>query len=216
MKLLLTGAPRSGKSTLVRRLLEGFAGNAGGMMATELLGSDGRRCGFEVQVVWRPAGGALQVMERAVLAEAAADGAAAGPRVGRYILRPEALTLAVKALDAAMHEGGLVIIDEIGSLQLASPAFRDAVMRCLDGPCDLLATVAQTQDPFVGAMKGRPGVRVVEVTRQNREHLAAGLRAWVSGEHRISQACQARPGVCFRRQVLRRRIRLCGTRLPLA
>jgi nucleoside-triphosphatase len=203
MKLLLTGAPRSGKSTLVRRLVDRFPGNAGGMMVAELLGPEGRRCGFEVQVVWRSAGGGLRVVDRAVLAEAvleapAAQAAgrdrpvgspeadpAAQARTGRYALRPEALALAIQALDAAMHEGGLVIIDEVGPLQLTSPAFRDAVLRCLDGPGDLLATVAQSQDPFVALLKARPGVRVLEVTRQNRADLAEGLQAWVRGGHRI-------------------------------
>lgn len=188
MKLLLTGAPRCGKSTLVRRLVERFPGNAGGMMAAELLGPEGRRCGFELQVVWRSAGGELRVVDRAVLAEAAPDEMAEplpGARVGRYFVRPEALSLAVRALDGAMHEGGLVVIDEIGPLQLASPAFRDAVLRCLDGPGDLLATVAQSQDAFVELLKARPGVRVVEVTRQNRQHLAEGLETWIRGQHRI-------------------------------
>ncbi|HYF79929.1 MAG TPA: nucleoside-triphosphatase [Symbiobacteriaceae bacterium] len=182
MKLLLTGAPRSGKSTLVRRLVDGFPGNAGGMMVAELLGPDGRRCGFEVQVVWQSAGGGLRVVDRQVLAEAAP---APGARVGRYALRPEALTLAVQALDAAMHEGGLVIVDEVGPLQITSPAFRDAVLRCLDGPTSLLATVAQSEDPFLALLKARPGVRVMEVTRQNRGHLAEGLQPWLRGEHRI-------------------------------
>lgn len=185
MKLLLTGAPRSGKSTLVRRLVDGFPGNAGGMMVAELPGPDGRRCGFEVQVVWRSAGGELRVVDRAVLAQADLAEVPEGARFGRYIIRPEALAIAVRALDAAMHEGGLVIIDEVGPLQLTSHAFRDALLRCLDGPCGLLATVAQSQDPFVERLKARPGVRVVEVTRQNRQHLVEGLGTWIKGEHRI-------------------------------
>ncbi|HYF90824.1 MAG TPA: nucleoside-triphosphatase [Symbiobacteriaceae bacterium] len=180
MKLLLTGAPRSGKSTLVRRLVAAFAGNAGGIMVAELTGPGRRRRGFELQVVWRAAGGALAIAERAVLA---LDGMASPLRVGRYGVSEAALHLAVRALDSAMHEDGLVIIDEIGPLQIVSPAFCDAVLRCLDGPCDLLATVAQSQDPFVERLKARLGVRVLEVTRQNRQHLAEGLQPWVSGRY---------------------------------
>lgn len=182
MKLLLTGAPRSGKSTLVRRLVEAFPGNAGGMMVAEVLGPDRRRRGFELQVIWRSAGGGLQVMERKLLAHEDLQGEL---RVGRYGICREAMALAVKALDAAMHEGGLVVADEIGPLQLVDPAFQDAVLRCLDGPCDLLGTVAQSQEPFLEAVKARPGVRVMEVTRQNRQHLAAALPLWIGGQHRI-------------------------------
>lgn len=182
MKLLLTGAPRSGKSTLVRRLLEAFPGNAGGMMVSELLGPNGRRCGFELQGVWRPAGGPLGVAERTLLAH---EDLGSDLRLGRYAISEPALLLAVRVLDAAMHEGGLVVIDEIGPLQLVSPAFADAVLRCLDSSNDLLATLAQFEDPFVRKLKSRPGVRVVEVNRHNRQHLAEGLAAWVSGRHRI-------------------------------
>lgn len=182
MKLLLTGSPRSGKSTLLRRLLEAFPGNAGGVLVAELVGADGRRCGFELQAVWRPAGGLLQVVERRVLATLRPIFSI---QVGRYWVSEEAIALAVQAIDAAMHEGGLVIIDEIGPLQVASPAFQDAVLRCLDGAGHLLAVLGQAQDAFSELVRARPGVRVVEVTRQNRQHLAGGLQAWVTGEHRI-------------------------------
>lgn len=182
MKLLLAGAPRSGKSTLIRRLVDCFPGNAGGIMVTELLGPDRRRCGFEVQIVWRSAGGTLQIVERAVLA---LEGPGPGLKAGRYCVSPEALALTVKAIDAAMHEGGLVIIDEIGPLQLVSAEFQDAVLRCLDGPGHLLATLAQSQDPFLEKLRTRPGLRVVEVTRHNRQHLAEGLQAWLRWQHRM-------------------------------
>lgn len=180
MKLLLTGAPRTGKSTLLRRLAETYHGNAGGVIVAEVTGAGGRRCGFELQVVWSAPGARLQVLERVELA-AAADRPGA-PKVGRYAVNPGALALAVQALDGAMHEGGLVVIDEIGPLQALSPEFRDAVLRCLDGPCHLLGTLsAQSEDPFVMQVRARPGVRVLEVTRQNRFHLAEGLQAWLAG-----------------------------------
>jgi len=176
MKLLLTGPPRSGKSLLVRRLAEEYPGAAGGMLVAEICGADRRRCGFALQAVWCGPGQPLQVVERAVLAHVEES----FPwRAGRYRVNPAALHLAVRALDGAMHEGGLVIIDEIGPLQILSPEFRDAVLRSLVGPCPVLGTVAQGQDPFLDAVRAHPGVRLLEVNRVNRNHLAEGLKRWM-------------------------------------
>jgi nucleoside-triphosphatase len=179
VKLLLTGEARAGKSTLIRRLAEAFPGMAGGIMAAEVAGPDRKRCGFEAVAVWKAPGGRLRVVERAALA---AQDPAWSPRVGRYGVSEAGLALCVRAVDAAMHEGGLVIIDEIGPIQLLSAEFRDAVLRCLEGPCRLLAALSPAPDPFLEMMRRRTGVRVVEVTRSNRAHLAEGLAPWLCSE----------------------------------
>lgn len=176
MKVLLSGQPRVGKSKLVRRLAEEYPGNAGGVLAAEILGDNGRRCGFELHAVWSGPGVPLTVVERAVLAR---DDRWSPLRVGRYYVDAGAVEIAVRALDAAMHEGGLVLIDEIGPLQIAVPAFRDAVLRCLDSRGQLLGTIARAEDPFLEAVRHRPGVRLLDVTRQNSHHLADGLRNWL-------------------------------------
>ncbi|MFZ5824760.1 MAG: nucleoside-triphosphatase [Bacillota bacterium] len=175
MKLLLTGAPRSGKSSLIRKLAESSAG-AAGILTVERKGPEGRRVGFDLQAVLCRPGRPLQVLEQAPLARLAL---LSPLRVGRYGVEPAALDLAVQALDGAMHEGALVVIDEIGPIQICSPAFREAVDRCLDSRCSLLGALSTQEDPYLAAIRKRPGVRVLEVTRQNRAHLAEGLSAWL-------------------------------------
>lgn len=174
--MLLTGPPRAGKSRLLRQLAERYPGNAGGILVAELLGPDQRRCGFELQAVWSAPGGELQVVERAVLAR---QEPWTPCRVGRYWVDPEAVRLGVRALDAAMHEGGLLLIDEIGPLQTVWEPFRDAVLRALDGPGLLLGTISQAEEPFLREVRGRAGVRLLEVTRKNSLHLAEGLHRWL-------------------------------------
>ncbi|MFZ5817284.1 MAG: nucleoside-triphosphatase [Bacillota bacterium] len=175
MKLLLTGAPRSGKSSLIRRLAEASTG-AAGIITVERRGADHRRIGFDLLAVYCRPGRPLQVIQEAPLARLAHP---SGLRVGRYGVEPGALELAVHALDAAMHEGSLVLIDEIGPLQICSPAFREAVDRCLDSRCSLLGSLSTQEDPYLAAIRRRPGVRVLEVTPQNRAHLAEGLTGWL-------------------------------------
>ncbi len=176
MKVLLTGAPRSGKSTLVRRLVGRYPGAAGGFLTAEVLRDDGRRCGLELLAIWRAPGQPLTVVERAQLAGVSDPSPV---RVGRYGVSPAAVDLAVRALDAAMHEGALVVIDEIGPMQSRFEPFRDAVRRCLDSRNPMVATLAQGGDPFLDEVRSRPGARVVEVTRANRCYLPAGLLTWL-------------------------------------
>lgn len=175
MKLLLTGAPRSGKSRLIRTLAESSPG-AAGIITVERRGPDHRRVGFDLQVVLCRPGRPLQVVEQTPLARLAQPSPL---KVGRYRVEPAALDLAVQALDGAMHEGVLVVIDEIGPLQICSPAFREAVDRCLDSRCSMLGALSTQEDPYLAAIRKRPGVRVLEVTLQNRAHLAEGLSAWL-------------------------------------
>lgn len=176
MKLLLTGAPRTGKSTLARRLAECCPCNVGGFVATPVLGESGRRVGFEALAVWRGPGERLRVAERAILAR---EDLPSSLRVGRYGVDPAGLELCVRALDAAMHEGGMVLIDEIGPIQIVSDEFRDAVLRCLLSPGRVLGAISQAPDPFLDRIRTLPGVRVMEVTPANRRYLAQGLVHWV-------------------------------------
>lgn len=176
MKVLLTGMPRTGKSKLIRSLAESFPGNAGGILVAEICGQDGRRRGYELQVVWSGPGQPLTVVERMVLAHVDQWFPV---RVGRYRVNPQAIALAVKALDSAMHEGGLVVIDEIGPLQVHSPDYRDAVLRCLLNPGQLIGSISMAEDPFLQELRAHPTLRLVEVNRQNSRHLEDGLRRWL-------------------------------------
>ena len=52
-----------------------------------------------------------------------------------------------------------------------SLAFRDAVERLLDGPVPVLGTVGRGGGPFMGRVRQRADVQLVEVTTSNRDRL---------------------------------------------
>jgi nucleoside-triphosphatase THEP1 len=68
-----------------------------------------------------------------------------------------------------------VIVDELGKMELASEAFRDAVRRALDGRASLVGTVQLARHPFTDALKTMHGVRLMKVTRENRNRLPERL-----------------------------------------
>jgi nucleoside-triphosphatase len=177
-RLLLEGRPGIGKSTVARRLV-GLLRQVGVPVAgftTQELRGRGRREGFAVESV---AG------QRAVLAHVDLPGP---PRVSRYGVDLQAFErIALPALRPP-GAGGVVLVDELGRMELASAAFRDAVTGLLGRDVALVATVQAAPHRFTDALKQRPDVQVVPVTEANRdalpEQLATRLAAARPGRRR--------------------------------
>jgi len=166
-KILLEGWPGIGKTTVARRVADELAAvgvTVAGFTTREL--RKGRaRVGFEV--------GALNG-ERAVLAHVERSGQ---PRVGKYGVDVEAFErIALPAL-AAPPADVVVVIDELGKMELASDAFQSAVLRVFNEPVAVLATVHVARHPFTDELRRRPDVETLRVTAANREGLPGQLVA---------------------------------------
>lgn len=165
---LLTGRPGVGKTTCLRQVLELLEVPAGGFF-TEEIRERGKRMGF-----------ALLTLNgrRATLAH---TDRSRGPRVGKYRVNLDALErVGVPAISDAIRAGRLVVIDEIGKMELASPAFRQAVEEALQGPTTVLGTILAVSHPWADRIKAHATVQLIEVTLTNRESLPrrlAGLLA---------------------------------------
>lgn len=166
---LLTGRPGVGKTTCLRRTLV-LAGRPAGGFVTEEEREGGARVGFVLVTLDG---------RRATLARVGRHGP---PRVGRYGVDVAALeAVGVPAIRAAVRAGHLVVIDEIGKMELCSADFQAAVEEALAAPVVVLGTILRAPHPWADRVKARPGVEVIEVTLANREalpgQLAARLRA---------------------------------------
>lgn len=97
-------------------------------------------------------------------------------RIGKYGLDLSGLeAVGVKAIRASVRAQHLVVIDEIGPMELRSSIFRDAVSEVLDSNVPILATIVTRSLPFTDAIKKRPDVTVIEVRPDNREQLLSEL-----------------------------------------
>jgi nucleoside-triphosphatase len=162
-KILLEGRPGTGKTTLALSVAEAL--KAQGLtvsgFVTEEIRDSGRRTGFSVEAF----GG-----ERGVLAHTDRAG---GPRVGRYGI--DVATFERIALAALEDPADIVVIDEIGKMELLSIAFHAAVAEILDGDRSVLATVHAFRHPFTDALKARSDVEVVTIDRSRRAGMAAEI-----------------------------------------
>ena len=162
-KVLLTGRPGCGKTTLVKRVVNKLARPTGGFY-TEEIRERGQRVGFKIITL---------DSEETVFAHVDFK---TPERVGKYGLDLAALeTAGVKAVREAVHAKRLVVIDEIGPMEIRSALFRDAVNEALESGAPILATITARSLPFADAIKKRADVTLIEVRPGNREQLVSEL-----------------------------------------
>ncbi len=165
-RILLTGRPGCGKTTVIRRTLElvGLDDCAG--FITEEVRDGGRRIGFDVVTLDG---------RRGQLARAGAP----GPRVGRYGVDVDSFErLGVRSLeDADPNRARILVIDEIGKMELFSDRFVAVLRRVLGGDWPVIGSLMAGRNPIANSIRRRPDVQVVEVTSENRQGLPSELAA---------------------------------------
>jgi len=167
--ILLTGPPGCGKTTLIRRVIEELGLRAGGFY-TEEVRVGGVRRGFRIVCLDGPSGTLAAVDLQSPY------------RVGKYGVSLSGIdTIAVPAIYRALAGADVVVIDEIGKMELFSPRFQEAVVAALDSGKVVLGTIMLAPHPWADGIKGRPEVALIPLRRgawaEARERLLALLRA---------------------------------------
>lgn len=185
-KLLLEGRPGIGKTTVIRRLADELreAGVPVGGFTTREVRERGERRGFVAEEIDGP---------QALIAHVDWS---SGPAIGRYHVDVGALErIALPAMRRAERAGGVILIDELGRMELASDAFVRAVLAQLGRDRAVVATVHSRSDPVTDALKHREDMEVIEVSRDNRDDLPARLSSLLrgSGAGRPARGRRGRP-----------------------
>ena len=159
--LFVTGRPGVGKTTLIRRVLDELDVEPGGFYTSEMR-AGGRRVGFAITDV-RGGDGVLAHVDLE-----------SPHRVGKYgVNRADLERIGVGALLDAVENAAIVVMDEIGRMELCSEAFQRAVRKALDSSRPVLGTIQDRRNPFLDAVRSRGDVEVVRITEANRDAMEA-------------------------------------------
>jgi nucleoside-triphosphatase len=160
-KVLLEGRPAVGKTTAAERIAMHLrdAGVPVSGFVTREIRKGRQRVGFSLTTLDG---------EQGTLASVDLPGP---PRVGKYGVDLAVLEeIGVPALCVG-RSGEVVIVDELGKMELASASFRDAVSALSAGQAAFVATVQLARHPFTDALKRASGVESLRVTHENRDRL---------------------------------------------
>jgi nucleoside-triphosphatase len=164
---LLTGRPGVGKTTLLREAIAAIEGKAGGFYTREMR-SAGVRTGFELVTLDGT---------RIVLA---GTNIRSPYQVSKYGVDINALNaVGVPAIQRAMQECQVVVIDEIGKMELFSIPFRKAVWEALKSGKKVIGTIMLQSHPLADEVKRHPGVTLISVTRENHREVLTRLKEWL-------------------------------------
>jgi nucleoside-triphosphatase THEP1 len=154
--ILITGAPKSGKSTLLEQLIVGYPNKVG--FLTKEIRKDEIRVGFEMILHNGP---------KTLLSDVDTEDS---HKVGKYFVHPQNIDPFLEHLSLPSDGISLLYVDEIGQMQLFSDLFRKTVLRFFETPNTCVATITSVyEDDFTQSIKNRDDVILVEITPENRE-----------------------------------------------
>ena len=167
MNIILTGVPGIGKTTLIESIASALGDRAGGVVTREIR-EGGCRTGFAIESLDG---------ERRVLAS---KHIRQGPRIGPYRVDVENLeAVGVGALRRALGRRQVVVIDEIGKMELISPDFRAMILEALESDLPTIATMGVSKHAFMEAVRKRPDVKIIGITAENRDGLQNRVEAMI-------------------------------------
>jgi nucleoside-triphosphatase len=170
---LLTGRPGTGKTSLIRQAMVEARGKAGGFY-TEEIRSRGIRQGFRLVTLDG---------QSAILAHVDIH---SPYRVSKYGVDVDSLDrVGVSALRRAAKECDLIVVDEIGKMELFSDDFKAAVFEVIDSGKRILGTIMLNPNPWADRIKRQPRVNLIEVTRDNHQRVLEELRHWLKATDEV-------------------------------
>jgi nucleoside-triphosphatase THEP1 len=167
LKILVTGPPGCGKSTLIEKVVSHIHTPATGFLTREMR-ERGRRVGFAIHTLDG---------KRGVLAHQNMRGPF---RVGRYGVNVEEIDRTAVPSMVPAKADEIVVIDEIGEMECFSGLFKQTLVQVLESQHQVVGSIAQRGDRFIEQIKARPDIMLILLSEQNRDSALTRILANIS------------------------------------
>ena len=159
--VLITGPPRTGKTTLIKKFVDFCISKnlkTGGIFTPEIR-EENIRVGFAIEDIL--------TSKQAIMASVRLK---TKNRVGKYGVDIKAVEeVGVEAIKNAIKTADIIIIDEIGKMELFSQQFQEAVKEALDSNKPVLGTIGKKlMHDFAKKIKTRPDINIIVLNRQQK------------------------------------------------
>ena len=171
--LLITGAPGVGKTTVLRKVAERLGNARICGFYTEELRVQGVRRGFNLVGF----GGSEGIIAHVDFPHRR--------RVGKYGVDVAVLDRLAQTTLALHGDCAVYLVDEIGKMECLSQGFVAAMRALFEVKQLLVATIGKKGGGFIGEVKARGDVELLEVTRAKRDALPREVLDWLA-RHGVS------------------------------
>lgn len=176
IKIGITGLPGSGKTYALLRVIEMLQDeefSIGGMI-DEPVGDGRHKTGFTVRD--------LLTGRTEVFASTEIESKLMVGKIGVDLSKLE--EVGVTAIREACESCDIIVIDEVGKMEVESQAFIDAVKEALDAEKPMIITLhKKSRNPLLQDIRRRDDVRILEVTPTNRNILPYKIIRLMNGEN---------------------------------
>lgn len=176
IKIGITGLPGSGKTYALLRVIDMLKEEElriGGMI-DEPIEEDRRKTGFTVRN--------LLTGEKQVFASTDFESKIMVGKIGVDLSKLE--EVGVKAIKDAIQECDIIVIDEVGKMEVESELFVETVKESLDADKPMIITLhKKSRNPLLQDIRRRDDVRILEVTPTNRNILPYKIVRLMHGEN---------------------------------
>jgi nucleoside-triphosphatase len=164
--IFLTGAPSSGKTTVIKKVIAQLSHPVNGFFTQEEKRGD-RRVGFLMKTLDNKQG---YLAHQDIKSDF---------HIRRYRVSIENIEkIAVPSIKPVNHH--IIILDEIGKMECFSAAFKTAALEALDSQNIVIGTITFGGGDFIQNIKKRDDMEITEVTPDNRDALPSVLLEKVS------------------------------------
>ena len=164
-KLLLTGAPGCGKTTVIVKLAQLLNGKKIAGFHTREIRQGGQRTGFALETFSG---------KKTVLSSVSFK---SGPRVGKYRVDLESFENLLEDITDNIKQAQIIMIDEIGKMECFSQKFIKMIEQIFERNIPVVATVSLKGSGLISEIKQRKDTKLINVTTGTRDELPFNIKA---------------------------------------